>query len=349
MPVAKVGHGGAAVYLLQPVRVAIGGGGGSAALVHAQPQRALVREAVVVVGVVVLRRPRPAVVGGADGGAVGFHLPYRPGEVHRIQVHGVTLHLHAVHREVRQVARLHGDVRGRDFPRVLLPQHPGVRPRLVDRRLPVLVGERAVADERHLRERVVGRGPPLRHRAHLVLERLVPVPRHLRNGEVHRAEAREPPVAQAVVVVLRGILRGVQGVVDAHADVARLHRPNLAVLQPEGARLGLRVHAVDDAHARSAPLVAHLHLGSVVAQQRHHQPLAQRQGVHLPAAVPANLRAEARHAAGEAVLAYHHVAFRGQPLREGDGVGGGVWLVLAEEVLQLADDLVQHIPLHAQL
>ena len=73
------------LHLQQPVRIALGGLGVRAALVDAEPDAAVVRHPVVVV--VVAGRPRPAVVGRADGGAVGLHLEYLAREVDRVGEH----------------------------------------------------------------------------------------------------------------------------------------------------------------------------------------------------------------------------------------------------------------------
>ena len=205
--------------------------------------------------------------------------------------------------QVREVAILQRDVPRGNLPRVLLPQHTGVRPCLVHRSLTVFPLKASVGYERHLLEGVIGRRPAFRHRAHLILELFVPLARHLGNGEIHRAEPRELAVAQAVIIVLRGILRAVHAVVDAHADVALGHRTDFAVLQPQGAGLGLRVHRLDDAHARRSPLVAHLHLRPVIHQQRHHQLPPHEQALHLPIAVLIYLRAKTCQAGGKAVFA----------------------------------------------
>ena len=64
----------ALVHLLQPVGIPLRRRGGCPVLIHAQPQTAVIREPVVVVRMVVLRRPRPAVVGRAYRRAVGLGL-----------------------------------------------------------------------------------------------------------------------------------------------------------------------------------------------------------------------------------------------------------------------------------
>ena len=219
-----------------------------------------------VIVVVVPGLPRAAVVGRADGRAVGLGLQDFSGEVDVVQVHGVAVHLHPVHGQVRQVAVLQGDVGGGDLPRVLFPQHAGVRPGLVDGGLPLRVAEAAVGHERHLREGVVAVRPAFGCRAYLILELPVALAHDLGDGEVHRAEPGEGAVAPAVVRVLRGVVGGVWTVEDAHADVAGGHRADFPVLQFQRACLVLHVHAVDDAASGSAPLVAHLHVGAIVYQ-----------------------------------------------------------------------------------
>ena len=291
----------ALLHLQQPVRVALGGFGVRAVLVDAEPDASVVADAVV--EVIMPRRPRAPVVGGADGRTVGLGLHDGPGEIDGVQVHGVSGHLHPVNVQVREVAVLEGDVGRCNLPRVLLPQHTGIGAGLVDGGLAVFVREAAIGDERHLLERVEARCPPLADRAHLVLELLVSLARHFRNGEVHRAEPGEAAVAPAVVVVLGGVVTAVHGVVDAHADVPGLDRSYLPVLQLQRACLVLRVHRVDDAHARCPPLVAHLDIHAVVHQQRHGQRTAYEQVLHLAVAVLVYLRAEACQAGGEAVFA----------------------------------------------
>ena len=226
--------------------------------------------------------------------------------------------------QVQQVAILQCDVLRAYFPGVLVPQHAGIRSCLVDRSLSVDIREAAVANKGHLLEGVEVGFPVVGHGAHLVLELLVAVAHHLRNGEVHGAEPGELPVALAVIHIRGSVLIAVHRVVDAHADVARGHRANLLVLQLERAHLVLRVHALDDATARCPPLVAHLDVDTVVHQQRHGQRPPDEQALQLAIALLVEQGTEARQAVGETFLADDDA------IKKVDRVGIGVFLVLAE-------------------
>ena len=149
---------------------------------------------------VVLRRPRPAVVGRADGGAVGLHLEDLSGEIDRVQVGGIALHLHAVDVQVTEVAVLLCDVLWADLPGVLLPELAGIGAGLVDRGLAGFVGEVAVAGEVHLRLRVYRVAGAQR-----IGERTVVGTVHARDAEVDRGEPGKGEVTLAVVTVFGGI------------------------------------------------------------------------------------------------------------------------------------------------
>ena len=252
----------ALVHLQQPVGVAFRRLAVGAALVDAQPYPAVMAHAVVVV--VVPGLPRTPLVRRHHRRAVRLHLRHRAREVHVVQVHRVPLHVHVELGQIAEVAVLQRHVPLRYLPRVLLPQHPRVRPRLVHRRLPAFVSKAAVADEIHHLKRVVSMRPSFACRAHLITELLVVVAYHFRYGEVNSAESGERPVAASVVSVRSGILGLGQRVVYSHADVAHGHSSYLAVLQFQRHGLSRGVHTFYDSAAWGAPLVAHLDVNPVV-------------------------------------------------------------------------------------
>ena len=264
-PLAAVGHAlplRALVHLQQPVGVAFRRLAVRAVLRHAQPYPPVVAHAVVVV--VVPGLPRTPLIRRHHRRAVRLHLRHGAGEVHVVQVHRVPLHVHVELGQIAEVAVLQRHVPLRYLPRVLLPQHPRVRPRLVHRRLPAFVSKAAVADEIHHLKRVVSMRPSFACRAHLITELLVVVAYHFRYGEVNSAESGERPVAASVVSVRSGILGLGQRVVYSHADVAHGHSSYLAVLQFQRHGLSRGVHTFYDSAAWGAPLVAHLDVNPVV-------------------------------------------------------------------------------------
>ena len=252
----------ALVHLQQPVGVAFRRLAVRAVLRHAQPYPPVVAHAVVVV--VVPGLPRTPLIRRHHRRAVRLHLRHGAGEVHVVQVHRVPLHVHVELGQIAEVAVLQRHVPLRYLPRVLLPQHPRVRPRLVHRRLPAFVSKAAVADEIHHLKRVVSMRPSFACRAHLITELLVVVAYHFRYGEVNSAESGERPVAASVVSVRSGILGLGQRVVYSHADVAHGHSSYLAVLQFQRHGLSRGVHTFYDSAAWGAPLVAHLDVNPVV-------------------------------------------------------------------------------------
>ena len=169
--------------------------------------------------------------------------------------------------------------------------------------------------------------------------------RDFRDLEVAGVKARELESALAVVAVLRSVVAGHVVVEDSHAYIVHGHLANLALLelQLDFSRSGfcpvavrVRRHALDDAGARSAPLVAHVHLHAVVSQFWHFQKSPQAQPVGLHHAVLAQLDAESRQAARESVLPHDGVALdRGFALHVGishpQRVGRTIVHVLAQK------------------
>ena len=202
-------------------------------------------------------------------------------------------------------------------PVVHLGQIPLIGQSRVSAGLPARVREIAVAHKMHRGRRVpavasVGILPKL------VFEgRVVPRLRDFRDLEVAGVKARELESALAVVAVLRSVVAGHVVVEDSHAYIVHGHLADLALLelQLDFARSGfcpvavrVRCHALDDAGARSAPLVAHVHLHAVVSQFWHFQKSPQAQPIGLHHAVLAQLDAESRQAARESVLPHDGVA-----------------------------------------
>ena len=252
------------------------------------------------------RFPGPAVVGGADGRAVGLDLHDLSGEVNGVEVGRIAFHLHAVYAQVRQVSVLLRDVLRADLPGVLLPELAGIGPGLVDGGLAALVGEVAVAGEVHLRL-----GVHLVAGTQGISERAVVAARNAGDPEIGRGEPGKGEVALAVVAVLRGI-ETVAEMVDAHHDVVHGHRAQFVVFQFQGAgaggegmvlRIRVRHAGQDDASAGRAPLDAEEDFHTVEAQFRHLQPFPELEAAHLTVAVLVYLGPEPGQAAGKPVLA----------------------------------------------
>ena len=229
-------------------------------------------------------------------------------------------------------------------PVVHLGQIPLIGQGRVSAGLPARVREVAVAHKMHRGRRVpavasVGILPKLVFEGRVVL-RL----RDFRDLEVAGVKARELESALAVVAVLRSVVPGVV-VEDSHAYIVHGHLADLALLelQLDFARSGfcpvavrVRRHALDNARARSSPLVPHIYLHAVIPQLRHLQEPPQGQPVGLHHAVLAQPDAEARQSPGESLLAHDGVALDGRVAphlgrAHGELVGGGVVLVLAQE------------------
>ena len=291
--------------LEQPVRTAFRRLCICPALVHTQPDAAIVAHPVVIV--VMSGGPGSAVVGGADGRAVGLHLEDLSGEIDRVQVGGIAFQRHPVDVQVAEVAVLLRDVLRADFPRVLLPELAGVGAGLVDGGLAGGVGEVAVAGEVHLRLGMDGVAGAQR-----IGERAEVAAGHARDAEIGGGEAGEGEVSLPVVRVLRGVQRRVLEMVDAQRDVAQGHRAQLAVLQLQDAGaggervpfcIGVRRAGQHDAGTRHAPLDAEEHFHAVASDFRHLQPLPEPQAAHLAIAFLVDLGTEASQAAGKPVLA----------------------------------------------
>ena len=132
---------------------------------------------------------------------------------------------------------------------------------------------------------------------------------------------------------------------DSHADVIHGYLADLALfeLQLDFARSGfcpvavrVRRHALDNARARSSPLVPHIYLHAVIPQLGDFQETPQGKAVALHHAVLAQPDAEARQSPGKSVLAHDGVALdRGFALHVGishpQRVGRTIVHVLAQK------------------
>ena len=171
-----------------------------------------------VIVVVVSGLPGPAVIGGADGSAVGLGLRDGAGEVDGVEVGRVTFHLHTVYVQVAEVAILLRNVLRAYLPRVLLPELAGIGSGFIDGGLAAFVGKVAVAGEVHLCLGVYRVA-----RTQGIGKSAIVAARNARDSKIGRGEPCEGKVSLAVVAVLRGI-EHVAEMVDSQHDVIHCHR-----------------------------------------------------------------------------------------------------------------------------
>ena len=225
--------------------------------------------------------------------------PHKSLQVDVVQIGRITRHLKPEEGEIREVSELCGDILPGELPVGDVAQITLVGARRVARRAARSIREGAVGYELHRIHRGNLTGIPLRHGPQFVAEALVPVAQHFRDAEIGRGESREGSVAPAVVLILRGILRGDGAVEDTHADVARLDGSDFALFELERYELLGRIRFRDDASARGGPVVPDGNIHPVVVQRGNGQRFAHRDVLKLGVAGAVDQTSETRQTRSE--------------------------------------------------
>ena len=223
----------------------------------------------------------------------------QPLHVDVVQIGRIARHLKAEYREVREIAVLRRDVVGLELPVVYAAQITLIDACRVARRAARGIPERAVGHELHGRAGCYLRRVRCRYGSQLVFKLLVMVAQDLRDAEVGCSETREGAVTAAVIPVRGGILRSVEAVEDAHANVVHGNGAPLAFFQFERHQLLRGVHRGDDAAARRAPVVAHGDFDPVEVILRNREAATQNQAFKLSVPLLVDAASEACHAACE--------------------------------------------------